>query len=94
MAEDRIAALSQRFRRHTLGRPTATPRVRERHSFYLDGALVELVDRTYRDVNHRLHPALVSKSDFLESMIEYGLAHQDAVESVLRDKANAASDAS
>ena len=55
MPDERIARLSQRFKTHSLGRrPTAT-RSRERHSFYLDGALVEQVASTYREVNHALH---------------------------------------
>ncbi len=70
---DRIDKLSQRFHRHAAGRPpTATPR-RERRSFYLDGELTQRIDATYREVAHQLHPQTVSKSVFLETLIEFGL---------------------
>lgn len=75
MTEDRIAKLSQRFRTHTAGRRPESDRTRERHSFYLDGELVDRLDRTYRDLNHELYPTNVSKSAFLETLIEYGLSH-------------------
>jgi hypothetical protein len=75
MAEDRIALLSQRFKIHRVGRPPTTTRSRERHSFYLDGALVERVAAMYREVNHTLHPHSITKSDFLETLMAYGLAH-------------------
>ena len=75
MAEDRIARLSQRFKRHSIGRRPTTTRSRERHSFYMDGALVEQLTTIYRDINHTLHPQSISKSDFLETLMEYGLAH-------------------
>ncbi len=37
MSEDRIAKLSQRFNRHTVGRRPSSTRNRERRSFYIDG---------------------------------------------------------
>ena len=77
MAEDRgdrIDKLSQRFHRHAAGRlPVTVPRRRERRSFYLDGELTQRIDATYREVAHQLHPQAVSKSVFLETLIEFGL---------------------
>ncbi len=71
---DRIDKLSQRFHRHATGRPPATvPRRRERRSFYLDGELTHRLDATYRELAHQLHPQTVSKSVFLETLIEFGL---------------------
>jgi hypothetical protein len=84
MSDDRIHKLSQRFKTHAVGRPPSSPRSRERHSFYLDGALVERLDLTYRDVAHELHPQTTSKSVFLETLIEYGLDHLDELKAALR----------
>jgi hypothetical protein len=77
MADDRIAKLSERFNRHQVGRKPSTPRNRERRSLYLDGALLERLDREHRALNHQLYPASVNKAVFLETLIEYGLAHID-----------------
>ena len=77
MADDRIAKLSERFNRHQVGRKSATPRNRERRSLYLDGALLERLDKEHRALNHALYPAAVNKSVFLEALLEYGLAHLD-----------------
>lgn len=80
MGEDRIAKLSERFSRHQVGRKPATPRNRERRSLYLDGALLERLDKEHRALNHALYPASVTKSVFLEALLEYGLAHLDDLE--------------
>lgn len=77
MAEDRIAKLSERFNRHQVGRKPAAPRNRERRSLYLDGALLERLDQEHRALNHQLYPESINKAVFLETLIEYGLAHLD-----------------
>lgn len=79
MTDDRITRLSQRFTNHTVTRLPARIRSRERHSFYVDGALVERLATTYREVNHDLHPQSITKSDFLEALMDYGLAHLPAI---------------
>lgn len=83
--EDRISRLSKRFKQHAVGRPAATARSRERHSFYLDADLVGQLDQTYRDLSHALYPRNLSKSTFLEALIQYGLNHLDELKSVLAD---------
>ncbi len=86
MAEDRISKLSQRFRTHTVGRRPSSTRNRERHSFYLDVELVQLLDKSYRDLNHELYPEVsIKKGDFLEALIEYGLSHLPEIKSTLVD---------
>ena len=77
MSDDRIAKLSQRFNKHAVGRKPSAPRSRERRSYYLATEITERLDRVYRDVNHELYPHSVSKSLFLETVIEHGLAHLD-----------------
>ena len=84
MGDDRIAKLSERFNRHQTGRkPATTPRNRERRSLYLDGALLERLDQEHRALNHKLYPASVNKAVFLETLIEYGLAHLDELQVTL-----------
>ena len=91
MSEDRISKLSKRFQTHAVGRPKTSPRTRERRSFYLDGELVDRLDKTYRDLNHELHPGSVSKSEFLEVLIEFGLNHRAELKAVLVQDAPSAS---
>ena len=85
MSDDRIAKLSQRFNRHTVGRKPSSTRIRERRSFYIDGELVVRLDQIHRDLNHELYPATVSKSVFLETLMEYGLDHLDALKPLLAE---------
>jgi hypothetical protein len=77
--EDRIARLSQRFKTHTGGRPKNDQKSRERQSLYLDANLIERVDKTYKEIGHQLYPNEVSKSLFLETILEYGLEHMEAI---------------
>ena len=88
MPDDRIAKLSERFNRHQTGRKPTTPRNRERRSLYLDGALLERLDQEHRALNHDLYPASVNKAVFLETLIEYGLAHVDELRAALSGSAD------
>jgi hypothetical protein len=83
MPEDRISQLSKRFQNHAVGRQPTAQRSRERKSFYLDAELVGRLDKTYRDVGHELYPSNLSKSTFLETLLEYGLEHLHELKSVL-----------
>jgi hypothetical protein len=83
MPNERIDRLSKRFKQHGVGRPSAKTRSRERHSFYVDSALIAQLDKAYKDMNHELYPQSVSKSAFLEAFIEYGLAHVSDVKGSL-----------
>jgi hypothetical protein len=86
--EDRIARLSQRFKTHTGGRPKNDNKSRERQSLYLDANLMERVDRAYKDVHHQLYPKDISKSAFLEVMLEYGLENVETIKSRLSEVAD------
>ena len=81
--QDRIAKLSQRFKTHATGRPKSQSKNRERQSFYLDADLTERIDRTYKDIAHELYPRAISKSIFLETMLEHGLENILAIKSRL-----------
>jgi hypothetical protein len=75
MSEERIERLSKRFSTHAVGRPSRSSRARARHTFYLDTELVNRLNALYQEVNHELYPKSISKSAFLETLIEYGLEH-------------------
>jgi hypothetical protein len=74
----RISKLSERFKTHT-GRPKQGTRERERRSFYLDVAVMTRLDDELKAFNHRNYPTTVSKSVFLETLLEYGLDNLDAI---------------
>jgi Ser/Thr protein kinase RdoA (MazF antagonist) len=84
MAEDRIDKLAERFRTHATGRKPARTRKRTPTSLYLDGEVVSRLDKAYRDRSHALHPVVVSKSVFLETLMEQGLAHLDELKPLLK----------
>ena len=86
---DRIAKLSQRFKTHGAGRPKQTPKQRERQSLYLDAGLTERIDHTYKDLAHELYPTSLSKSAFLEALLEYGLENLDTITSRLAELSDA-----
>jgi len=83
--EDRIARLSQRFKTHAGGRPKSDKKSRERQSLYLDANLIELADKAYKNINHQLYPKSVDKSLFLETVLEYGLEHIEAIKTLLSE---------
>jgi hypothetical protein len=82
--EDRIAKLSQRFKTHATGRPKTKQKNRERQSFYLDADLTVQIDNVYKDIDHQLYPNSISKSTFLETIIEYGLENLQEIKALLK----------
>ena len=90
--EDRIARLSQRFKTHASGRPKNENKNRERQSLYLDTNLTERIDKTYKDINHQLYPTPLSKSTFLETILEYGLENIEKIKSRLSELTETAED--
>ena len=85
MREDRINRLSERFRAHAGGRPPTSERNRQRHSLYIDTALVERLDRAYRQIQHDIYPREITKSAFLEALMEYGLDNLDSIAAIHSD---------
>ena len=92
--EDRIARLSQRFKSHAGGRPKNDQKSRERQSLYLDANLIERVDKIYKEIGHQLYPNEVSKSLFLETILEYGLENMEAIKSRLSELTDASENSS
>lgn len=80
----RIAKLSERFKPHA-GRPTRAPKQRQRRSFYLDIEIAERLDRDYKEFNHQAYPRTVTKSEFMEAVLEYGLNHLPGVKALLEE---------
>jgi hypothetical protein len=72
-SQERIAKLSERFKTHSTGRPRQTTKERERRSFYLDTALMDRLNNEYKAFNHSVYPTTVSKSIFLETLLEHSL---------------------
>jgi hypothetical protein len=81
----RIAKLSERFKPHT-GRPKLSTKQRERRSYYLDTEITERLDKDYKEFSHQVYPQTVSKSVFIETIIEYGLANLPAVGEIIKAK--------
>ena len=82
---DRIAKLTQRFKKHSGGRPTRAKKNRGRDSFYLDTELTERIDKVYKDVSHELYPKSFSKSLFLETMLEFSLSNINEIKKQLSE---------
>ena len=80
----RIAKLSERFK-PPAGRPKRAPKQRQRRSFYLDVEIVERLDRDYKKFNHQAYPRTVSKSEFMEAVLEYGLNNLPGVKALVDD---------
>jgi hypothetical protein len=87
----RIAKLSERFKPHS-GRTKQSIKERERRSYYLDTEIAERLDKTYRDFSHQLYPQIVSKSVFIETVLEYGLDNLKALREIIKTKPENASE--
>jgi hypothetical protein len=81
----RISKLSERFKPHT-DQPTKPARQRERRSFYLAGDVIKRIDQQHKELNHQTYPRTVSKSLFLEAVLEYGLNNLAEVKTLLEGK--------
>lgn len=83
----RLEALKQRFESPT--RSTAsgeTPNnTRKRHSVYIDQMLMQRVDELYKQTQHEVFPTEITKSAFLEQLLEQGLQNLDKVKVALAE---------
>jgi len=77
MSEDRIKALSERFRLRE------QEKAKTRRTYYLDAELVNQVDGLYRRLNYELEG--ISKSEFLEACLRFCLENLQEIETRLRE---------
>ena len=84
--KSRISKLSERFRNRP-GRPKQTQKDRERRSYYLDVQVAQRLDLDYKEFSHQAYPHTVSKSIFIETILEYGLDNLEAIKNIVKSKA-------
>jgi hypothetical protein len=90
MMEDRkqrINKLSERFKERS-GRPKQSAKDRARRSFYLDTKIAERLDKDYKEFNHQAYPHTVSKSVFIETILEYGLNNLPSIKKLIKEKSD------
>jgi len=87
--QKRIAALGKRF---SAGPEEQIPRTpppqghspRRRHSVYIDAGLMKRIDELLREVQRGTYPMEVTKSLFLEKLLERGLLDLEAIKNEFR----------
>ena len=82
----RISKLSERFKDRP-GRQKQSAKERERRSYYLDTQVSERLDKDYKRFNHQAYPHTVSKSVFIETLLEYGLDNLPSIRELITAKA-------
>jgi len=85
--KQRIDKLSERFKERS-GRPKLSAKDRARRSFYLDNEIVERLDKDYKKFNHQAYPHTVSKSVFMETILEYGLNNLPSIKELIKEKSH------
>ena len=85
--KQRIDKLSERFKERS-GRPKQPAKDRARRSFYLDNEIVERLDKDYKKFNHQAYPHTVSKSVFMETILEYGLNNLPSIKELIKEKSD------
>jgi hypothetical protein len=86
--QKRIAALGKRFSETTEGQTTRVHKAessnRRRHSVYIDADLMKRIDTVFKEVQHATYPVEITKSLFLERLLERGLSDLDTVKTELK----------
>lgn len=83
----RLEALKQRFESPTRSATSgeAANNTRKRHSVYIDQLLMQRVDELYKQTQHEFFPTEITKSAFLEQLLEQGLENLDKVKVALAE---------
>lgn len=83
----RLATLKQRF--DSPIKPSASGETsgntRKRHSVYIDQELMQQVDDLYKQIQHEVFPTEITKSAFLEQLLEQGIQNLDKVKVALAE---------
>jgi hypothetical protein len=69
------------------GRPKQSAKERERRSYYLDTEIADRLDKDYKEFNHQAYPHTVSKSVFIETLLEYSLNNLPSIQELITTKA-------
>ena len=56
---------------------------RRRHSLYIDMNLMKRIDEIFKVVQHDVYPVKLTKSVFIEKLLEHGLANLEAVKAAI-----------
>src|SRR4051794_27725808 len=81
----RIAKLSERFKPQ-VNTPKKASRLRQRRSYYLANEIMERIDTQHKEFNHQMYPRTVSKSVFMEAVLEHGLNNLPAVRQIIEGR--------
>ncbi len=89
--QKRIEALGKRFIDNAeQPRPQTKPQQglstrnqRRRHSLYIDSNLMQRIDEIFKMVQHDVYPLTLTKSVFIEKLLEHGLANLEAVKATI-----------
>jgi hypothetical protein len=85
--QKRIETLGKRFSEDALApkpKRAAVNNNRKRHSVYIDAILMNRIDDIFKVVQHEVYPIAVTKSLFLEKLLENGLQNLEDVKTALR----------
>lgn len=83
----RLEVLKQRFEspsRSATGGDAANS-TRKRHSVYIDQLLMQRVDELYKQTLHEIYPTTITKSAFLEKLLEQGLENLSEIKVALAE---------
>lgn len=83
----RLEVLKQRFESPARSATSADAAnsTRKRHSVYIDQALMQRVDELYKKTQHDIYPTTITKSAFLEKLLEQGLENLNEVKVALAE---------
>lgn len=83
----RLATLKQRF--DSPGKSPASGdaanNTRKRHSVYIDQTLMQQVDELFKETRKDVYPVEITKSAFLEQLLEQGIQNIDKVKIALAE---------
>ena len=83
----RLEALKKRFDTPSRSASSgeAANSTRKRHSVYIDQTLMQQVDELYKETQHEFFPTEITKSAFLEQLLQQGLENLDKVKIALAE---------
>lgn len=80
--QKRIETLGKRFSETAQQEQTKSSdsgRNRKQHSIYIDSDLMKRVDKAFKQFQHEIYPAEITKSLFMECLLEKGLENIEEI---------------